>query len=131
MRHIRKCGEIIWVRASGVAVRDQAGNAMYGVGIIEDITERVRLEEALRQAREELEEKAEREIQEKNPYGLTFREFTVLHLVAAGKADKEIASELGISVLTANKHVSNILSKMNATSRTEAGVRALREGLIE
>ena len=131
MRYIRKDGEIIWVRVSGVEVRDQAGSPMYGVAIVEDITKRVRMEETLQQAREELEEKAEREIQEKNPYGLTFREFTVLHLVAAGKADKEIASELGISVLTANKHVSNILSKMNATSRTEAGVRALREGLIE
>jgi DNA-binding NarL/FixJ family response regulator len=51
--------------------------------------------------------------------------------VAAGKADKEIAFDLGISPQTASKHVTNILSKMNAASRTEAGVRALREGLLE
>ena len=63
-------------------------------------------------------------------YGLTFRELTVLHLVADGKADKEIAVALGISPLTAQKHVANILSKMEAASRTDAGVRAVREGLI-
>lgn len=58
-------------------------------------------------------------------------ELTVLHQVAAGKADKEIASELGISPLTAQKHVATILGKMNATSRTDAGVRAVRQGLLD
>jgi DNA-binding NarL/FixJ family response regulator len=67
----------------------------------------------------------------KNPYGLTFRELTVLHLVAAGRSDKETARELGIRPLTASKHVGNILGKMEATSRTDAGVRAVREGLID
>jgi PAS domain S-box-containing protein len=65
-----------------------------------------------------------------NPYGLTYRELAVLHLVAEGSADKQIAEALGISIYTANKHVGNILGKMNAASRTEAGVRALREGLL-
>jgi DNA-binding NarL/FixJ family response regulator len=64
-------------------------------------------------------------------YGLTFRELTVLYLIAAGMADKEIAFQLGISPRTASKHVENILSKMNAMSRTEAGVRAIKEGLVE
>jgi DNA-binding NarL/FixJ family response regulator len=45
-------------------------------------------------------------------------------------ADKEIAAQLGISPLTAQKHLSNILSKMGAGSRTEAGVRAVRERLV-
>lgn len=73
----------------------------------------------------------ERQMQRGNPYGLTFRELTVLHLVAAGRADKEIGIELGISPLTAQKHVANILRKMGVASRTEAGVRAVREGLLE
>ena len=66
-----------------------------------------------------------------HPYGLTFRELTVLHLVVTGKSDKEIATVLGISTLTASKHLGNILRKMGAASRTEAGVRALREGLLD
>ena len=64
-------------------------------------------------------------------YGLTFRELTVLHLVAAGKSDKEIGAELSISPLTAQKHTSNILGKMDAGSRTEAATRALREDLLD
>ncbi len=67
----------------------------------------------------------------RNPYGLTFRELTVLHLVAAGKSDKEIGVELGISHFTAQKHTSNILAKMSAGSRTEAAARALREGMLD
>jgi DNA-binding NarL/FixJ family response regulator len=50
--------------------------------------------------------------------------------VAAGESDKEIAATLGISTLTASKHLANILRKMGAASRTEAGVRAIREGLL-
>ncbi len=67
----------------------------------------------------------------KNPYGLTFRGLVVLHPLAAGRSDKEIATELVISPLTVHKHVSNILGKMNAASRTEAATRALKEGLID
>lgn len=64
-------------------------------------------------------------------YGLTPREFDILVLIAAGRMDKEIAQELEISPLTVHKHVANILSKMGATCQTEAGTRALREGLID
>ena len=64
-------------------------------------------------------------------YNLTFRELAVLYLIAAGMADKEIAFRLAISPRTASKHVENILNKMGAASRTEAGVRAIQEGLVE
>ena len=80
-------------------------------------------------SRDELETSVERQYGIRNPYHFTFREFTVLHLMARGAADKEIANELGITLSTVNKHVSNILGKMNAASRTEASVRAVQEGL--
>jgi DNA-binding NarL/FixJ family response regulator len=99
-------------------------------GITRDITERVRADEALQQSREELESKVEQQLEHNNRYKLTFRELTVLNRVAEGRADKEIARELGISPLTVHKHVANILSKMRAASRTEAGVRAVQEGLL-
>ena len=83
-----------------------------------------------RRSRDELEGTVENQIGIRNPYQFTFREFTVLHLVAKGAPDKEIANELGIALSTVNKHVSNTLGKMNAASRTEAGVRAVQEGLV-
>ena len=103
----------------------------YSLSFVHDITERVERDESLREAREELEGKIERQMVRRNSYRLTFRELTVLHQIAAGKADKEIAAELGISPLTVQNHVGNILRKMNASSRTDASVRAVREGMLE
>jgi DNA-binding CsgD family transcriptional regulator len=60
---------------------------------------------------------------------LTEREREILALVAQGKANKEIAAELVISERTARTHVSNILSKLNLNSRTQAALWAVREGL--
>jgi DNA-binding NarL/FixJ family response regulator len=62
---------------------------------------------------------------------LTSRELDVLRLVGAGKANKEIATELAISERTARTHVSNILGKLGLTSRTQAALWAVREGLAE
>jgi PAS domain S-box-containing protein len=99
------------------------------VGVMRDISERKRAEEAAQAAREELESRVENAMRRGNPYGLTFRELTVLYLMAAGRADKEIAFQLGISPRTASKHVENILEKMGVASRTEASVQAVREDL--
>ena len=89
------------------------------------------MEEALQALREELEQKAERAVARGNRYGLSFREITVLQMVLTGKSDKEISLVLGIRHSTVSKHVANVLKKMGAASRTEAGIRAWREGLIE
>jgi DNA-binding CsgD family transcriptional regulator len=61
--------------------------------------------------------------------GLTARETEVLRLVAAGRSNRDIAAELFISAKTASVHVSNILAKLNAGSRTEAAAIAHRAGL--
>jgi DNA-binding NarL/FixJ family response regulator len=63
--------------------------------------------------------------------GLTSRELEVLRLLGAGKANKEIAVELSISERTARTHVSNILSKLNLSSRTQAALWAVREGVVD
>jgi ATP/maltotriose-dependent transcriptional regulator MalT len=64
------------------------------------------------------------------PLGLTAREYEVLRLVAAGHSNREIASELFISVKTASVHVSNILGKLGVTSRGEAAATAHRLSLF-
>lgn len=61
---------------------------------------------------------------------LTTREAEVLALLAGGAGNKEIASRLGISEHTAKYHVSSILGKLGAATRTEAVTRGYREGLI-
>jgi DNA-binding NarL/FixJ family response regulator len=62
---------------------------------------------------------------------LTSRELDVLRLVAAGKPNKEIAGELSISERTARTHVSRILRKLRVSSRTQAALMAVREGLVD
>ena len=61
---------------------------------------------------------------------LTPREREVLHLLAAGLGNKEIAGRLTISDHTAKFHVSQILAKLNAASRAEAVSIAMRRGLV-
>jgi len=128
-RKVRKDGAVLWVKEAARATLDVNGELIVLI-VCEDITERRRMEEELRKAREELEGKVERQMQRGRTYGLTFRELTVLHLVAAGNSDREMADKLGISPLTVSKHVANILNKMGASSRSEASARAVRELLL-
>lgn len=60
---------------------------------------------------------------------LSERELEILRLVAAGLANKEIARRLVISERTARTHVSTILRKLGLSSRTQAALLAVREGL--
>ena len=67
-----------------------------------------------------------------DPLGdLTGREREILRLVAEGKPNKEIATELVISERTARTHVSNILRKLGLSSRTQAALWAIRAGITE
>ena len=61
---------------------------------------------------------------------LTSRERDVLILVAQGRSNQEIADELVISERTVRTHVSNVLRKLALTSRTQAALVAVREGLV-
>jgi DNA-binding NarL/FixJ family response regulator len=61
---------------------------------------------------------------------LTAREREVLTLVAQGHANRAVADRLGISERTARTHVSNVLAKLGLSSRTQAALLAVREGLI-
>jgi len=61
---------------------------------------------------------------------LTERELEVLNLVAEGFSNPQIARHLGVSRNTVKFHVSSIIAKLGATSRTEAVTIALRRGLI-
>jgi DNA-binding NarL/FixJ family response regulator len=60
---------------------------------------------------------------------LTAREREVLTLIAEGKTNRQIARQLNVTERTARTHVSNILAKLQLTSRTQAALWAVQEGL--
>jgi DNA-binding NarL/FixJ family response regulator len=59
------------------------------------------------------------------------REREVLALIAKGRSNKEVASDLGLSEDTVKRHVSNLMAKLGAQDRTQAVTEALRRGLID
>ena len=61
---------------------------------------------------------------------LSGRELEVLELLARGKANGEIARMLYLSPNTVRNHISNILSKLQISNRTEATAYAIRSGLV-
>ena len=64
------------------------------------------------------------------PAGLTPREVEVLRLLARGLSNKEIAARLTISPKTVGNHVEHIYAKIDATTRTAAGLFAMQHGLL-
>jgi DNA-binding CsgD family transcriptional regulator/tetratricopeptide (TPR) repeat protein len=62
---------------------------------------------------------------------LTPRERDVLIQVATGRSNKEIAQQLFISAKTVSVHISNVMAKLDAASRTEAVAVARRQGLLD
>jgi ATP/maltotriose-dependent transcriptional regulator MalT len=64
------------------------------------------------------------------PAALSEREVEVLALVASGKSNREIAGDLSISEHTVARHISNILNKLDVTSRTAASAFAFKHRLL-
>jgi two-component system, NarL family, response regulator LiaR len=65
-----------------------------------------------------------------NPEALSDSETEVLRLLARGKANKQIASELYVDEQTVKAHVSSILRNLGVRSRTQAALHAVRTGLV-
>ena len=61
---------------------------------------------------------------------LTARELQVLRLISSGRTNKEIASELCLSGRTIDRHVSNILSKLDVPTRAAAAVHAVQHKFL-
>jgi DNA-binding NarL/FixJ family response regulator len=61
---------------------------------------------------------------------LTEREYEVLKLVVDGKSNNEIAEDLNISEHTAKAHVCSVIQKLVVDDRTQAAVKAIKEGIV-
>ena len=68
--------------------------------------------------------------EKRSPDEIHQRELEVLKLAAKGVTNREIAVELNISERTVQTHMANLFRKLGVASRTEAVIRALREGWI-
>ncbi|MFC8871754.1 ATP-binding protein [Streptomyces sp. NPDC057148] len=101
---------------------DEAGLAHREAGRLGATPLRERLDDLLRRARPA--DTGDRAA------SLTARERDVLRLLALGRSNRQIGEELFITAKTASVHVSNILAKLEAASRTEAVAVAYRQGLI-
>ena len=65
-----------------------------------------------------------------NASSLTPKEIDILHYMAQGYLNKQIANDLKISEQTAKNHVSSILKKLDSSNRTQAVIRAARFGIV-
>ena len=70
------------------------------------------------------------EVEDESSEEITSRETEVLRMLAEGLVNKEIAARLGISEHTVKFHISSILDKLGASTRTEAVTLGIRRGLI-
>ena len=61
---------------------------------------------------------------------LSAREIEVLELIVDGKSNQEIGAKLFLSTATIKSHVRNILNKLSVDDRTQAAVKAMRQGLV-
>lgn len=61
---------------------------------------------------------------------LSERELEVLKLIVDGKSNQEIAEKLFVTLATVKTHVRSILNKLSVDDRTQAAVKAMREGLV-
>jgi DNA-binding NarL/FixJ family response regulator len=73
---------------------------------------------------------AQRFSERKSTKELTPRELNVLEEIVRGKSNEEIAAELKISMGTVRTHISGILDKLGATSRTQAAVTGILRGIV-
>lgn len=73
---------------------------------------------------------AEKLAQRISAQDLTVREVSVLERIVAGRANKEIASDLNISEATVKSHINSLLGKLGVDDRTHAAVVALQRGIV-
>lgn len=123
-------GELIVAGAAGVLPRDVDGIALqhaldavlHGLCVID----RGQVASAFSGSELELDAAPPRVVHD----SLTAREHEVVQLMAEGLSNKQIADRLGISSHTAKFHVNAVLAKLDASTRTEAVVRALQRGVV-
>lgn len=132
-------GERKSVSVTPMVVSGAVGDAPLIVHLFEDREERSEGDTALDEVRAELSQSGVDIVSDRPAVipasrastALTSRELEVLHLVALGRGTADIALELGISQHTVRNHVRHFRGKLNASTKLDAVVTALRQGILE
>ena len=95
------------------------------------VVQQNRVQELLGRLAEDRERSLERSAAASQLQYLTDRERHMLRLMAAGRTNREIGAEIGLTTGTVKNQVAQILSKLNASDRTQAAVRAVELGIID
>lgn len=65
-----------------------------------------------------------------NPFALSQREMEVLHLLVDGLSNQEIADKLCLGTETIKTHMRHIMRKLSVSDRTQAAIKAMRQGIV-
>jgi PAS domain S-box-containing protein len=131
-RYVRKTGEIIWVTLTATILRDHQGRLLFGLGVIEDITQRKQAREALRRSEEQF-----RGVFEQGPIGITLlgRDYRLAKVNAAlcrmlGYSESELMTMSPIEYT----HPDDRDATVNVVERlfsTEAPIRAWEKRYVK
>jgi PAS domain S-box-containing protein len=126
-------GRRVWVNVSLLVTNDDHTERRLIVHMMRDIRRRKKAEHLTN----EMFRVAKSLVSSAEPAGdlppivpLTLKEIKILRMLAGGKATKEVAPELHISMSTLRNHISHINQKLHTRNRTEAVMKALKRGII-
>ena len=128
-----RAGRRVWVNVSLLVTNDDHTERRLIIHMMRDIRRRKKAEqltsEMFRVAKS-LVSNAEQASELPPIVPLTLKEIKILRLLAGGKATKELAGELKISMSTLRNHIAHINQKLHTRNRTEALMKALKRGII-
>ena len=128
-----RTGRRVWVNVSLLVTYDEHTERRLVIHLMRDIRGRKKTEQLTNEMfriAKKLVSTAERSGELPPILPLTAQEKKILGLFAAGKATKEVAEQLQISVSTLRNHIFHINQKLHTRSRTEAVMKSLRRGII-
>lgn len=128
-----RTGRRIWVNVSLLVTYDKHTERRLIVHMMRDIRRRKKVEQLtseMYRIAKSLVSSSEQSGELPPIVPLTPQEKKILSLLIAGKATKEVAGELQISMSTLRNHLSHINQKLHTKNRTEAVMKALKRGII-
>lgn len=143
LRNYRKDGSMFWNELYLSPVHDDQGDLLYFMGVQNDVSQRIKLEQGLREAVEaslrdatwltqailDRLSKVRTGADPSDMPSFTDREFVVLELLARGKSNVEIAKELELSVHTVRNYIASLYDKLELRSRVQVVIWAHERGI--